>query len=100
MKWILDAWDELLADVIKKSFTSWGLSIPFDGSEDDTIHCFKEGQPHSTGLAVLKSQLDILDEPESPFNTEDRNTRLLRLKRHTRLFSSWIWITKQIVTLK
>ena len=48
------------------------MDVPIDGSEDDAIHCFKEEQPCSTGLAVLKSQLDILDEPKTnPFDTEE-----------------------------
>ena len=48
------------------------MNVPVDRSEDDAIHCFKEGQPCSTGLAVLKSQLDILYEPETnPFNTDE-----------------------------
>ena len=69
LQWILDPWDELPTDVIKKSFKSCALNLPVDGSEDDAIHCFKEGQPCNTGQAVLKSQLDILDEPETnPFD--------------------------------
>ena len=69
---VLDSWAELPTNVIKKSFTSCALNVPVDGSEDDAIHCFKEEQPRSTGLAVLKSQLDILDEPETnPFDTEE-----------------------------
>ena len=52
MKWILDAWNELPTDVIRKSFTSCALSIPVDGSEDDAIHCFKERQPCSIGLVA------------------------------------------------
>ena len=72
LQWILDSWAELPTNVIKKSFTSCALNVPVDGSEDDAIHCFKEEQPRSTGLAVLKSQLDILDEPETnPFDTEE-----------------------------
>ena len=58
--------------MIKKSFTSCALNVPVDGSEDDATDCLKEEQPCSTGLAVLKSQLDILDEPETNlFDTEE-----------------------------
>ena len=72
LQWILDSWAELSTDVIKKSFTSCALNVPVDGSEDDATHCLKEEQPCSTGQAVLKSQLDILDEPETdPFDTEE-----------------------------
>lgn len=72
LQWILDAWAELPTDVIKNSFTSCTLNLPVDGSNDDAIHCFKEGQPCSTGRAMLHSQLDILREPDvNPFESTD-----------------------------
>ena len=75
LQWILDSWADLLTDVIKNSFTSCALNLPVDGSKDDSIHCLKEGQPCRTGRASLKSQLDILDEPETnPFDTEEYTT--------------------------
>ena len=56
-------------ELIKKSFTSCALNLPVDGSQDDTIHCLKEGQPCSSGRAMLRSQLDILNEPDTnPFS--------------------------------
>ena len=68
LQWILDSWAELHTGVIKKSFTSCALNLPVDGSNDDAIHCFKKGQLCSTGQALLKSQLDILDQSETnPF---------------------------------
>ena len=39
--------------------------LSVDGSEEDKIHCFKEGQPCSDGRAMLRSRLDILKEPET-----------------------------------
>ena len=44
-----------------------------DGSNDDFIHCFKEGQPCSAGRAMLRTQLGILREPEiaNPFECTD-----------------------------
>ena len=39
-----------------------------DGSKDDIIHCLKEGQPCSSGRSMLRSQLEILSEPDiNPF---------------------------------
>ena len=39
-----------------------------DRSKDDTIHCLKERQPCSSGRAMLRSQLEILSEPDTnPF---------------------------------
>ena len=72
LQWILDAWAELPSDVIKRSFTSYALKLSVDGSNDNTIHCFKEGQPCSTGRAMLQTQLDILREPDAnPFPCTD-----------------------------
>ena len=69
LQWILDAWSQLPTELIKKSFTSCALNLPVDGSQDDTIHCLKEGQPCSSGRAMLRSQLDILNEPDTnPFS--------------------------------
>ena len=36
-----------------------------DDSNDDAIHCFREGRPCSTGRAMLHTQLDILREPDA-----------------------------------
>ena len=51
--WILDTWAELPTEVIKRSSTSCALNLPVDGSNINTIHCFKEGQPCSTGRASM-----------------------------------------------
>ena len=71
LQWILDAWAELPTEAIKDSFRSCALNLPVDGSCDDVIHCFKDGQPCSTGKAMLRSQLEILSEPAkaNPFDT-------------------------------
>ena len=68
LKWIIDSWEELPTDLITKSFKSCALNLPTDGSADDTIHCFKEGEPCRQGREVLRSQQSILDEPDTnPF---------------------------------
>ena len=60
------------SDVIKRPFTSCAVNLPVDGSIDDTIHCFIEGQPRSTGRAMLQTQLEILSEPDAnPFTCTD-----------------------------
>ena len=71
--WIIDAWAELPTDIIKKSFTCCALKLQaVDASQDDPIHCLKEGQPCSTGREMLRTQLDILDEPHTnPFQCDE-----------------------------
>ena len=63
---------QLVTDLIKKSFESCALSLPIDGSADDVIHCFKEGEPCRQGREVLRSQLSILKKPDTnPFEVSD-----------------------------
>ncbi|ROL53945.1 Pogo transposable element with KRAB domain [Anabarilius grahami] len=49
--WVVAAWDDV--DMIKKSFKVCGLSVKTDGSEDDLILCFREGQPCAAGREAL-----------------------------------------------
>ena len=36
------------------------MSLKIDSSEDNLIHCFKDGQLCSAGLTLLKEQLNLL----------------------------------------
>ena len=65
LQWIIDAWAELSTDLVKKSFESCALSPPIDGSADNAIRCFKEGEPFSQGCEVLRSHLSILNESDT-----------------------------------
>ena len=42
------------------------MNLNTNGSEDDLIHCFKEGEPCQNGREQLISQLDMLEEPYRP----------------------------------
>ena len=44
VEWLLESWASLFLEVIKESCKVCGLNLVLDGSEDDLIHCFKEGQ--------------------------------------------------------
>ena len=45
-----------------------------DGTEDEKIHCFKEGQPCHKGKEILESQPSILKEDDTnPFLQENIN---------------------------
>ena len=43
VKWVLEAWETLDRELIIRSFRSCALTVAPDGSEDDQIHCLKEG---------------------------------------------------------
>ena len=47
VKWVLEAWETLDRELI--------VIVDPDGSEDDQIHCLKEGQPCHTGQDRLAS---------------------------------------------
>lgn len=66
--WIMEAWNEITSDVIKKSFKTCALNLSPDESENHLIHYFKNGQPYKSGKETLASQLPILSEKdENPF---------------------------------
>ena len=44
VQWILKSCAKLSSDMIRKLFLACGLSDAIDNSEDDEIHCFKEGE--------------------------------------------------------
>lgn len=56
LQWVVDAWESLSADLIRSSFKSCGITNSVDGSEDDSIHCFKPHGPIPEGFQVLKAQ--------------------------------------------
>ena len=55
VQWVLEAWDSLNRELIIRSFRSCALTVAPDGSEDDQIHCLKEGQLCHAGLDRLTS---------------------------------------------
>ena len=70
VKWILEAWAGLDSTMIIDSFKCCGLTVAWNGSEDDHIHCFKENQPCHSGLARLKAvqQAMIQSRESDPFD--------------------------------
>ena len=52
---VLVAWETLDRELIIRSFRSCALTEAPDGSEDDHIHCLKEGQPCHAGQDCLAS---------------------------------------------
>ena len=72
--WVLNAWNELSTEMIRKSFITCGLTNAIDGSDDDKIHCFKPGQPCEKGRQVLAEQLKLLNTVElNPFFMNDED---------------------------
>ena len=58
----------------KKSFLSFAITLSTDGSKDDEIHCFKEGQPCADGKILLSEEMKKLEaesDPSDPFEEAD-----------------------------
>ena len=60
VQWILDSWSQISKDIIQKSFKACALNLATDGSEDDLIHCLKEGSTCAAGAERLKHQLEVI----------------------------------------
>ena len=72
VNWILDSWNQLPSETISKSFRTCALTSAIDGSEDNNIHCLKEGQPCHSGLSMLAQQMELANETEdNPFRSDD-----------------------------
>ena len=55
------------------SFKHCALNLKADGSEDDALHCFKEGKPCASGSRILENQMHVLNDgilQDNPFITE------------------------------
>ena len=75
VNWILDSWNQLSSETISKSFKACALTSAIDGSEDNNIHCLKEGQPCHSGLSMLAQQIELANETEdNPFRSDDITT--------------------------
>nr|XP_046273125.1 zinc finger protein 184-like isoform X1 [Scatophagus argus] len=81
LDWVVAAWNRLDKNLIRRSFQVCGLSVRTDGSEDDLIFCFREGEPCASGREALaqlrqrrrenRSHADQDDEDEEElFNNE------------------------------
>ncbi len=56
-KWILEAWDSISTETITNSFPICGINLPQDGSLDDKIKCFRNGEKCEEGRAELFQKL-------------------------------------------
>ena len=66
--WILQSCQGVSTNLIKRSFPCCGVNLSVDGSDDDKIICFRDGEPCAKGKDMLKSQLSVLlQADENPF---------------------------------
>ncbi|GAA6099081.1 zinc finger protein 540-like [Tachysurus ichikawai] len=73
VSWVLQAWEKLVTERLKNSFKVCGLTVASDGSEDHLIHCFKEGEPCTSGreLLVQARQAELAEAGEEEVEESD-----------------------------
>jgi hypothetical protein len=64
LQWIWDAWDSLPKELIEASFKTCGITNAIDGSEDDSIHCFKPNGPVPSGRLLLQRAREDIENEE------------------------------------
>ena len=67
---MIKSWQAISNETVAKSVKSCGLALAVDGTEDDLISCFKEGNKCAEGRALLQTQMLNLNDGilhESPF---------------------------------
>ena len=75
--WVKFAWEALPVEMVKGSFKSCAITSSTDGCDDDSIHCFKPGQPCEAGRKVLLEEMGkfVADRDrvsiEDPFASDD-----------------------------
>ena len=72
VEWILRAWQMIGKELIINYFEWCALNLKNDGSEDSSIHCFKE--PCAAGASFLKDQTKLLhdkDLEKNPFENKN-----------------------------
>ena len=55
--WVMQVWEAITPETIKKSFKSCGITDVTDGSEDDMIVCMQEGRDCAAGRQRLADKL-------------------------------------------
>ena len=77
VEWVLESWAALPQDLIRKSVKVCALDLAVDGSEDNLIHCFKEGSPCAAGAELLRQQLMVRGDislTKNPFENANEDT--------------------------
>uniref|UniRef100_A0A915CVP1 Uncharacterized protein n=1 Tax=Ditylenchus dipsaci TaxID=166011 RepID=A0A915CVP1_9BILA len=71
LQWIYEAWQSLTKEMIASSFETCGITNALDGSEDDSIHCFKQHGPASNGRILLQQAREDADVEMLPLKEID-----------------------------
>ena len=68
LQWVRECWEALPSEMVQKSFRACGISVRVDGSEDEEIHCLKQGGVAADAREVVRRDTASLD---TTTDTED-----------------------------
>ena len=76
LRWVNEAWNSVMTEVVIKSFRVCGISVNTDGSEDGEIHCIKEGEIGAEASPIIAEKTaslfeDWLEDDCDPFAESD-----------------------------
>ena len=83
LKWVKKAWDSVTHDVIKRSFEACGISVATDGSEDDKIHCLKDGQVAAPACSAIAEKTAALFKPYDVDNEDESDDPFADIEDHS-----------------
>ena len=76
INWVLQVWNDLSADIIRKSFQTCGITT----SDPTLIHCMKDGELAEDAASILRERMqeqekqhdpDVVPEPEEDYDDDD-----------------------------
>ena len=70
-EWVKASWAAVSLEMVKDSFLSCAITTSTNGSDDEKIHCFKQGQPCAAGRALLEEETKKLLAQEEPVDDRD-----------------------------
>ncbi len=66
--WVKTSWDAISTELMKTSFVSCAITTSTDGSNDESIHCFKEGEPCAEGRSLLFEEMKNLHDSDHNYD--------------------------------
>ena len=66
LQWVKECWEAISAEIFQKSFSVCGISVNTDKTEDEEIHCFKEGGVAADTIGQFEGTLPCLPLQQIP----------------------------------
>ena len=76
VEWVIKSWEDISNETLANSMKSCGLALSVDGSQDEQISCFKQGENCEAGRDLLKNQMLYFadkDLDRNPFEISEKD---------------------------